>query len=511
MRNFYTIILALIIGASANAQQIQWDKTFGGTSDDEANCIEKTSDGGYIVVGYSASNDIDLALNKGAKDFWILKLDENGNKQWQKTYGGGLDDVANAVKQTSDGGYIVVGDTKSNDGDVGTHPNHAYYITNRWILKLTSTGNLSWKQYIGNGNSYAKATSLVQANDGGYIIAGSQPYVTVQNIALYDYQILKLSSSGSIIWDVRFGGMYDDIASSIVKTSDGNYVVAGESWSNDRDVANHNGTVGVSGVGTPDFWLIKIDDSGNLLWQNSLGSTGHEQCYSVKQTLDGGYILGGRTYDNFCLIKCNSSGVLEWQKNYGGSDTDVGKSIIQTEDGGYLIVGYSNSAIGQDVTDHHANSGTFFNDFWTVKVNSSGEKEWTKSYGGSQNDMGQSIVESADGGYAIAGFTLSFDGDGDVTNHISGRDFWIAKLFSPTGLNVFGISNTLTFYPNPTSGNFTITNTQNKNIEIVNLTGQLIYNKTNSNHKTQIIDLSSQPKGIYFVKVGNEVRKIIKE
>jgi len=410
--------------------RIVWEKALGGSNWDEAYSIQQTNDGGYIIAGGTWSNDGDVSGNHGSKDAWIVKLDGNGNIQWQKTLGGSGYDVAVSIQQTSDGGYIVAGFTSSNDGNVsGNHGGE-----DAWIVKLDGNGNIQWQKALG-GSDGDRAHSIQQTSDGGYIVAGytesndgdvsgwHEGYDDGGN-PLPDYWVVKLDGNGNIQWQKALGGSEGDEALSIQQTSDGGYIVAGETYSNNGNVSgNHGGE---------DAWIVKLDRDGNIQWQKSLGGSNDDWAKSIQQTSDGGYIVAGRTKSNdgdvsenhggkdAWIVKLDSSGNIEWQKALGGSSYDVALSIQQTSDGGYIVAGYTESNDG-DVSENHG-----WYDCWIVKLDKDGNIEWQKSLGGSKEDIALSIQQTSDGGYIVAGYTES--NDGDVSENHGSKDAWIVKL-----------------------------------------------------------------------------------
>ncbi|MDR2351801.1 MAG: T9SS C-terminal target domain-containing protein [Deltaproteobacteria bacterium] len=430
--NLFLIFLALIfllvsftsvVKAENSAPRIEWQKLFGGSESDSALSIQQTSDGGYIIAGYSDSNDGDVTGNHGKDDYWIVKLDSMGTLKCQKSFGGSEIDQAYSIHQTSDGGYIIAGYSSSYDGDVTG--NHAY--EDYWIVKLNSLGTLQWQKSLG-GNGTDRAYSIQQTSDGGYIIAGisnsNNGDVTGDHMK-GDYWIVKLDSLGTLQWQKSFGGSRRDFAYCIQQTSDGGYIIAGESWSNDGDVTGNHGK--------GDYWIVKLDSLGILQWQKSFGGSNQDFPYSIQQTSDGGYIVAGESWSNdgdvtgnhrqqnYWIVKLDSLGILQWQKSLGGSDSEQANSIQQTSDGGYIIAGHSESNDG-DVTGNHGK-----NDYWIVKLNSQGTLQWQKSFGGSGSDSATSIQQTSDGGYIIAG--SSYSNDGDVKgNPGKYNDYWIVKL-----------------------------------------------------------------------------------
>jgi uncharacterized delta-60 repeat protein len=288
---------------------VVWQKTYGGRYDDYSSSIQQTSDGGYIVAGYTNS------FGAGYYDVWVLKLNGRGDVVWQKTYGGDGDDRAHSIQQTSDGGYIVAGYTD-------------FWGAGRrldfWVLKLNGRGDVVWQKTYG-GEDDDEAYSIQQTSDGGYIVAG---YTQAFGAGLDDFWVLKLDSSGHIQWQKTYGGEDDDEAYSIQQTSDGGYIVAGRTKS--------------FGAGGMDFWVLKLDASGDVVWQKTYGGKEWDEASSIQQTSDGGYIVAGRTrsfgagLDDFWVLKLNASGDVQWQKTYGAGGPDVRRSIQQTSDGGYI-------------------------------------------------------------------------------------------------------------------------------------------------------------------------------
>ncbi|MDR2352832.1 MAG: T9SS C-terminal target domain-containing protein [Deltaproteobacteria bacterium] len=419
---FLLVFFTSVVKAENSPANIEWQKSLGGSENDEVSSIQQTSDGGYIIVGGSYSNDGEVTGNHGKNDYWIVKLDSQRTLQWQKSLGGSEYDGASSIQQTSDGGYIIAGESSSNDGDVtGNHGKYDY-----WIVKLDSLGTLQWQKIFG-GRLSEYASSIQRTSDGGYIIAGysdSNDGDVTGNHGKDDYWIVKLDSLGNLQWQKSLGGSKFDYAYSSQQTSDGGFIIAGESGSNDGDVTGNHGET--------DYWIVKLDSLGTLQWQKSLGGSGHDMAYSIQQISDGGYIIAGISDSNdgdvtgnhgsydYWIVKLDSLGSLQWQKSFGGSGWDHVSSIQQTSDGGYIIAGHSRSN-DSDVTGNHGKD-----DYWIVKLDSLGTLQWQKSCGGSEYDYARSIQQTSDGGYIIAGYSES--NDGDVTVNHGKKDYWIIKL-----------------------------------------------------------------------------------
>jgi hypothetical protein len=385
--------------------ELEWSKTFGGLGDDFSQSVQQTSDGGYIIAG--STNSSTSSNGTGGVDVWLIKTDSNGNRTWDKTFGGTSNDAGISVRQTSDGGYIVVGGTSSYGAggwDV-------------WLIETDTNGNKVWDKTFG-GTSDDAGMSVQQTSDGGYIIVG---YTSSYGAGSEDVWLIKTDSNGNKVWDKTFGGTSDDEGMSVRQTSDGGYIAVGATTS--------------YGAGSPDVWLIRTDPNGNGVWEKTFGGTSPDVGMSVQQTSDGRYIVVGYTSSygagssDVWLIKTDSNGNRVWDRSFGGMSPDVGMSVQQTSDSGYVIAGFTMSY------------GAGSEDVWLIKTGSNGNKVWDKTFGGTSPDDGWSAQQTSDGGYVIAGFTMSY-GDG-------GADVWLIKL-GPEG----GVQNTPPDIPsNPSPAN----------------------------------------------------------
>ncbi|MFP3833879.1 T9SS C-terminal target domain-containing protein [Chryseobacterium sp. SIMBA_028] len=347
-----------IVKMSSNGN-IQWQKSLGGSNGETPQCIRQTTDGGYIVAGSSMSNDGDLTTNHGGLDYWVVKLDTDGNVQWQKSIGGSNNDDAQSIQQTSDGGYIVAGTSSSTDGDIiGNHGGLDY-----WVVKLDTNGNILWQKSLG-GSSGDYANSIQQTFDSGYIIAGwstSTDGDVTGNHGDSDYWIVKLDYNGNIQWEKSIGGTSSDIGYSAQQTFDGGYIVAGTALTGGE-------------TGLPNYWVVKLSNAGNIQWDKYLGGSAHDNGQVIRQTPDWGYIIGGWTVSNngdvtenhgeqdYWIVRLDSSGNLKWQKTLGGPSFDIFNSIETTADNGYIISGTTFSTTG-DIIGNHGST-----DVWVVKL-----------------------------------------------------------------------------------------------------------------------------------------------
>lgn len=417
---------------SSEEVSIAWEKSFGGSQIDEASSLQLTVDGGYIIVGTSNSDDGDVGANNDAEgylggDFWVIKLNNLGDLVWETNLGGNSDEAGNDIQQTTDGGYIVVGFTDSNNQDISGDTDSADF----WIIKLDESGNLVWETNYG-GSSGEAANSVEQTLDGGYIVAGSSGSSDSSegdvggNNGGVDYWILKLDAEGLLVWETNLGGSEFDIAQSIEQTSDGGYIVAGYSASSDGDVGGN--------YGEEDYWIVKLDALGNLVWETNLGGSLEDYACDIQQTIDQGYIVAGYSEssdfdlsDNhgnkdYWIVKLNTLGEITWEVNLGSSSVDIARSIQQTTDQGYIIAG-SAGETDFDVSGT-VNGGDL--DYWIVKLNSSGELSWEISVGGPEKDYATAIQQTNDG-YIVAGYVWS--PGGDISGAGKGKwDYWIVKL-----------------------------------------------------------------------------------
>jgi hypothetical protein len=357
----------------------KWMKIFGGSGYDYGNSVQQTSDGGYIIVGQSSPpTDLDY-------DLWLIKTDRTGTKIWDKLFGGDSHDRGESVKQTSDGGYIITGSTES------------YGAGNRdvWLIKTDSNGNLVWDKTYGDSENDS-GFEVIELSTGGYIIAGS----THINDPWYeaDIWLIKTDSNGNKIWDKIIGGDGNEVGSSVQEVDDGGFIITGQ----------------ISGIGFADLWLVKTDSEGEVLWDKRFDKYDHvDMGNSVKQTADGGFIVGGsassdglNVYDAW-LIKTDSDGNLEWDKTFGGNGHDLGNSVQQTIDGGYILGGFEEKTL-------------FKTDGLLIKTDSNGEKEWIKTYDKSRSDVIYSVQQTTDGGYILSGYVSS----------LLSADIWLIKTDS---------------------------------------------------------------------------------
>lgn len=423
MKYYLLPIVFLATFSISQAQlEISWQRCFGGSQDESARSIRQTFDNGYILAGYTRSVDGDIISYQGADDFWILKTDSAGNLQWQKNFGGSTDDRAYSVIQTSDSGYIAVGETWSDDGDVSGNNGARDY----WVIRLDDSGNLLWQKCLG-GTGWEFAYDVVQTPDGGFVVGGSSESNIGGSHGYFDYMIFKLDASGNQQWVRAFGGTNNEMLTSMIMSHDNGIVITGYSDSYDGDIsASH---------GWNDVWIVKTDLNGTLLWEKSLGGSIADEAGSIILTSDHGFILAGSsesddgdlTMNNemldYWVVKMDSAANIQWQKSFGGAHYDWGMDVLETKTNRYAVVGTTASFEGEVLFNH----GVY--DFLVLMLDSAGNVLYQKSLGSSSQDECYSIAGSYDNGIIIGGQVQM--NDGDVSGLHGFIDLWLAKVIEP--------------------------------------------------------------------------------
>jgi hypothetical protein len=505
--------IGTIQNSFAQAPVLQWQKCLGGTNEDVPFSIRQTKNGGYIIAGSSKSNDGDVTGNHSAstpyEDFWVVKTDSVGNLQWQKSLGGTNKDVANSIIQCSDGGYAVAGYTESTDGDV---TNYRGGVSDHWVVRLDTAGNIKWQKTLG-GSGEDGVEEIQQTTDGGFVVIG---WSTSNTDTLlnhdFDYHIIKLDTSGIVQWQKFYGGTGDDTPYFIEQTADGGYVACGYSESNDLDVTGHHGALNYR-----DCWVIKLDSLGNLKHEKSFGGTGIEEGTTVQQTNEGGYIFAGWSTVNDGDVSGGHGSYDCWVVKFDTSFAITWQNCYggTSVDQAFAIEqttdrGYIVGGVTFTNNNGQVSGNHGAPDFWAVKTDSTGNFLWQKCLGGSNWEASSCTQQTSDGGFIMTGSTASVDGD--VTGFHGGNyDFWVVKLFNFTTDVSNENENNFTIYPNPVSENVNIQlNSENTKISIYNSMGQKILNQI-TDQKNRIISLQNLPEGVYTVEVINGSKSAVKK
>ncbi|NIX63678.1 hypothetical protein [Gaetbulibacter sp. S0825] len=394
---------------------IAFINTYGGSQEDHIVSIVETSDGNLALFGYTNSIDGDITdKTLQENDYWLIKITPDGNLLWSKTYGGSGDDVGQKVVATNDGGFAITGYSMSSDGDASK--NEGFH--DNWLLKLDANGNILWEKsygFSGHDHSY----SIIQTSDGGFLMTGFLDVTASGGLGntkvnsskrhgIGEFWCHKLDANGNIEWRKYFGGTNNDRSFDVVQANDGGYVITGFSESDDFDITNSYGSY--------DYWVIKLDTAGNLLWEKSLGGSEIDQARSIAKTDDNAYIIAGNSFStdgdvssnkgnsDFFIVKIDDNGKVKWRKNYGGSDFDYATSISPSTNG-FLLTGNSKSS-DKDVTSNYGE-----NDFWVIKINANGKLLDQKNFGGSSLDFAFDVLETTKGDIFIVGETESNDYD----------------------------------------------------------------------------------------------------
>lgn len=521
-------VLTLLLNTVVNYAQdpnILWQRTIGGSGDEELRVSISTFDGGFLIAGPSKSNiSGDKSENNiGEDDYWIVKLSSTGNVEWDNTIGGDDLDRVESIIQDVDGGYVIGGWSGSNiSGDKNENCRGFY---DYWIVKLNSLGNIQWQKTIGGSNQDIM-NNIIQTNDGGYFLGGTSN----SNISgeksensidfSDDYWVLKLDNSGNIEWQNTIGGNSEDKLESVLQTPDGGFLLGGYSRSGiseDKTEINQ---------GNYDYWIVKVDHLGNIEWQNTIGGDDGDILTNVMQSYDGGYLVVGESWStmsgdktennygdsDYWIIKLDQTGNIEWQNTIGGNEADGCLFSYSDFDGSYWIVGFSTSNISGDKTVP-SNGST---DIWLLKLNDSGEILNQYSIGGSHADYAVSINRTSENKIFLGGNSRS-DISGDKTeNSIGENDYWVLKLDDLLGTTEHLLATGIALYPNPAKNTLQL-NTQDQTIDQIN-----IYTMTGSKvlqlevgTVSPTVDVSSLATGVYYVQLYSgknvAVKKFVKE
>jgi hypothetical protein len=366
--------------------------TFGGAGRDWAGSVQQTADGGFVIAGWTQS------FGAGRSDVWLIKTDEEGNKEWSRTFGGTERDGAGSVQQTADGGFVIAGGTQSFGAG-------GYDV---WLIKTDEEGNKEWSRTFG-GTERDWARSVQQTADGGFIIAGNTASF---GAGQYDAWLIEIDEEGNKEWSRTFGGTDIEDASSVQQTTDSGFIIVG---------SRRAGPVPPPALES-DFWVIKTDHQGNKEWSRTFDGSWTDSGAYVEQTRDGGFIIAGSIGrcaligagdSDVWLIKTDEEGNKEWSQTYGGRQREWAACVQQTRDGGFIIFGMTRSFGAGDT------------DFWLVKTDQRGNEEWNKTFGGTYRDWGGSVRQLSDGGFIIIASIGDKIGDD--------KDVWLIRLAPVTG------------------------------------------------------------------------------
>jgi len=359
-----------------------WNKTYGGVASEEGWMVQHTSDGGFVLIGYTAS------FGSGSWDIWVIKTDAEGNQQWSKTYGGRGGDFSRAVQQTSDGGYII-GATTQSFGSGGD---------DIWVIKTDASGNIVWQKTFGGVNQ-DHCNAILQLPSGEYVLIGDWDLGGTSDLC-----VMKLDSSGNQLWMKVYSDEHFGFGHAIQMTSDGGFIVFG----------------GINLYGDWDMWLMKTDANGTMIWEKTFGERTPQSPTAVIQTRDNGFLLGGWILPadlnkSILLIKTDSEGNLVWEKKIAAGHAKEEYTntlgVDETTDGGYIVAG--EKIVSND------------KDAWLLKTDVNGNILWDMTIGGVSDEYSCGVEEIDDEHVIVVGSTKSYG--------IGGNDMWLIKVSQGNG------------------------------------------------------------------------------
>lgn len=419
--------------------EMVYSKTYGGSLEDKVSGVVTTPDGGMLIVGNTMSNDGDINKTHSENDIWLTKLDANGVLLWSKTIGGSENDYGTSIAATTDGNYIISGYSGSSDGDVpGNLGMHDFFLS-----KITGEGAIIWSKNYGF-SSHDHAHKIIQTRDGGFFIAGYADFAGIEGTGqtgdngeghsmrlsspmhgVGEYLGIRLDVNGNFKWYRYFGGNQNDRVNDIVEADDGGLLLVGSSESNNFDVLHNKGSY--------DFWVIKLKADGKLHWKENYGGSGIDQASSICKTGNNSYLIAGRSNSsdgdvskplgNFdaWIIHINDHGHLIWNKTFGGAEFDVASVIKKIDNGNFVVVGNTRGNLGD-------NSNKGENDYWAFEIDNKANSTlfWQKTFGGSKIDIATDFYQTSNKELVIVGESQS--NDFDVTQNKGSNDLWVIKI-----------------------------------------------------------------------------------
>ena len=512
-----SIFLLLTPAPDLYSQSIEWQQVLGGAHSEYLYDVKATPDYGFLLAGssFSGKTGNKAEAGQGDLDYFLWKMDESGKMEWQKSFGGSGSDYLYSVALTKEGGYILGGSSDSPKS--GDKKEDGFGNMDFWILKLNPEGKEEWQLTLGGiGNDQLQ--SIQQTADGGYIVGGSSDSSPIKDSdgktigskteethGSMDYWVVRLSPDGQIEWEKTFGGSFSDRLKDILILEDG-FLIAGASNS-----PLGTGSKTVQHYGENDYWLIKLDDRGNEIWQKAYGGDGDDSLAQIIST-ENGYLIagssnskpnpdGGKTAANgegtdFWVVEIDRDGNTIWDATYDIGRWDVLVSVAATGQNEYLLSGYASSETLGRRTDSKG-----VNDYAVIKINSKGESLWQKTIGGMGSDQLKGAVQMRDGGYLLAGNSDSKKSDDKDRASIGGNDYWVVKLGSEN--KTTEDRKLVEVFPNPTYQYTSIVIAEDfreAKADVFDLNGRKLQTRELP-YRSTAIDLQGYPPGVYIIKI----------
>jgi hypothetical protein len=526
MKHLFLFLYFFMLAGILNAQvfNIEWQNCFGSSGEDLVQNILAIEDG-YFVIGSVGSDDGDVGYyHGGSKDVWLVKTDPEGNLMWEKTYGGTSGDEAFIIcKEQFDNFYYILAGTNSSDGDVVIDPYPG--STDYWILKIDMDGNIIWQKIVG-GTGGDFLTTGVSTADGGILAVGytgsTDGDVSI-NYGVYDWWLIKLSSSGDILWDLSIGSSWFDYVDAVIETSDGGFLVGG------GNIVRNDGNQDCEVMpDTPDAVLFKLNSEGEIEWHQCYGGSGNDGIIGLLETTNG-YLLSAFSESNdgdmedsgyhgghdIWLAEVDFDGNIIWQKSYGGSDSEFAENLFHSGDGGYTVFGITYSNDG-DVSGN--NSTANHTSIWSFKINAEGEMQSQQCIGGTgEENIRKGVTQISPNRYVIgaqAFYGPSYDLECILPQYLYG-DFWVLEVYDTTvGTQDQMPTMQLSVFPNPfiktsqTNITFELPIISKESIlQIRDIFGKTIEELAIAKGQSQLIwDCSTVSSGVYFYHCEIEER-----